>query len=192
MSATYLGEIELTDETLAHYGVLGMKWGHRKGQVTSSAAYNRISTMTEDEYQKLLKGVKLVSGKGKSSSSSGSSASKSKSGSGSSSSSSGSSSKSSGSSSNSGSSSSKSSSTSSSSNTKAKKAVDDLLTRATGGNSNSTSSNESNKSNEDDYKIQVNKEWSDLLDDYITRKNNRSQLDNVTFRKKATKLKKRS
>lgn len=184
MSETYLGEIKLTDETLAHYGVMGMKWGHRKSQVTSSAAYNRISTMTEDEYQKLLKGVKLVSGKGKSSSSSGSSASKSKGSSGSSSSS-----KSSSGSSSSGSS---NSSTSSNSNDKAKKAVDDLLTRATSENSNSTSSSESNKSNEDDYKIQVNKEWSDFLDDYITRKNNRSQLDNVTFRKKATKLKKRS
>lgn len=27
---TYLGEIELNEETLAHYGVKGMKWRHRK------------------------------------------------------------------------------------------------------------------------------------------------------------------
>lgn len=188
MPETYLGEIKLTDETLAHYGVMGMKWGHRKSQVTSSAAYNRILTMSEDEYQKLLKGVKLVTGKGKSSSSA------SKSSSGSSSSSSGSSSKSSGS----------SSSSSSSSSNAAKKAVDDLLTKATNGNTTTPKDNASNSSDDrlrdeddqydyyDDYKVQISKEWSDLLDDYITRKNNASQLDNVTFRKKHTKLKKRS
>lgn len=27
---TYLGEIDLSEETLAHYGVKGMKWGRRK------------------------------------------------------------------------------------------------------------------------------------------------------------------
>lgn len=27
---TYLGEIELSEETLAHYGVKGMRWRHRK------------------------------------------------------------------------------------------------------------------------------------------------------------------
>ena len=30
MNSTYLGEIELTEETLAHYGVKGMRWGVRK------------------------------------------------------------------------------------------------------------------------------------------------------------------
>ena len=29
---TYLGEIELSEETLTHYGVKGMKWRHRKGK----------------------------------------------------------------------------------------------------------------------------------------------------------------
>lgn len=29
---TYLGEIELSEETLAHYGVKGMKWRHRRGK----------------------------------------------------------------------------------------------------------------------------------------------------------------
>lgn len=38
MEATYLGDIELTDETLEHYGVKGMKWRHRKGTVTSAMA----------------------------------------------------------------------------------------------------------------------------------------------------------
>lgn len=30
MEATYLGDIALTDETLEHYGVKGMKWGRRR------------------------------------------------------------------------------------------------------------------------------------------------------------------
>ena len=30
MNPTYLGEIELSEETLAHYGVKGMRWGRRK------------------------------------------------------------------------------------------------------------------------------------------------------------------
>ena len=29
---TYLGEIELSEETLAHYGVKGMRWRHRKNR----------------------------------------------------------------------------------------------------------------------------------------------------------------
>lgn len=33
---TYLGEIPLTDETLAHYGVKGMKWRRRKGKVKNT------------------------------------------------------------------------------------------------------------------------------------------------------------
>lgn len=32
MSETYLGEIELTGETLEHYGIQGMKWGVRRYQ----------------------------------------------------------------------------------------------------------------------------------------------------------------
>ena len=30
---TYLGEIELSEESLAHYGVKGMKWRRRKGNL---------------------------------------------------------------------------------------------------------------------------------------------------------------
>ena len=29
---TYLGEIELSEETLTHYGIKGMKWRNRKGR----------------------------------------------------------------------------------------------------------------------------------------------------------------
>ncbi len=38
MEATYLSDIELTDETLQHYGVKGMKWRHRKGTTKSALA----------------------------------------------------------------------------------------------------------------------------------------------------------
>ena len=38
---TYLGEIELSEETLAHYGVKGMRWRHRKNQ-SSSVGNKRI------------------------------------------------------------------------------------------------------------------------------------------------------
>ena len=37
---TYLGEIELSEDTLAHYGVKGMRWRHKKGvanQVTTTS-----------------------------------------------------------------------------------------------------------------------------------------------------------
>ena len=30
MNPTYLGDIDLNEETLAHYGVIGMRWGVRR------------------------------------------------------------------------------------------------------------------------------------------------------------------
>lgn len=38
---TYLGEIELTEETLAHYGVKGMRWRNRKGRTKASLRSDR-------------------------------------------------------------------------------------------------------------------------------------------------------
>lgn len=38
---TYLGEIELTEETLAHYGVKGMRWRNRKGKTKASLRSDR-------------------------------------------------------------------------------------------------------------------------------------------------------
>ena len=34
---TFIGDIDLNEETLAHYGVKGMKWRHRKGQLKGKA-----------------------------------------------------------------------------------------------------------------------------------------------------------
>jgi len=85
MDATYLGDIELTDETLEHYGVKGMKWkkgtkgkkvGDKyyyyqpKANPNNSAAYNQLAGMESSAYQKLLGKIKLTKGgKGKSASS---------------------------------------------------------------------------------------------------------------------------
>lgn len=66
MEATYLGDIELTDETLAHYGVKGMKWKYHKPKVgeNASAAYKQLAAMDDDEYTRILSRVKLTKGKG--------------------------------------------------------------------------------------------------------------------------------
>lgn len=64
MEATYLGDIELTDETLAHYGVKGMKWKNHKPKAgaNASAAYKQIDAMDDDEYRRLLSRIKLTKG----------------------------------------------------------------------------------------------------------------------------------
>lgn len=83
MNPTYLQEIELSEETLAHYGVLGMKWGVRhdperkgngsasrkkqykskKGGFTRNSAYRVGSTVTniaENWGNSAARGKKLV------------------------------------------------------------------------------------------------------------------------------------
>ena len=62
MEATYLSDIELTDETLQHYGVKGMKWKYHKPKVSSnaSAAYKQIGSMTDEEYNRILSKIKLT------------------------------------------------------------------------------------------------------------------------------------
>lgn len=46
---TFIGDIELNEETLAHYGVKGMKWRHRrgklkKGQSAKTTKYREAAT----------------------------------------------------------------------------------------------------------------------------------------------------
>ena len=69
MEATYLGDIELTDETLAHYGVKGMKWKYHKPKIdkaNASDAYKRIADMSDKDYNDILSRIKLTkSAKGK-------------------------------------------------------------------------------------------------------------------------------
>ena len=48
--ATYLGELELSEATLAHYGVKGMKWGRRK-KTTTKRKYQHRGNIKE-EYRK--------------------------------------------------------------------------------------------------------------------------------------------
>lgn len=38
---TYLGEIELSEETLAHYGVKGMRWGRRRAKKKAPSSSKR-------------------------------------------------------------------------------------------------------------------------------------------------------
>ena len=53
MEATYLGDIELTDETLEHYGVKGMKWRHRKNNKTKRR-YNKQGYSTDTPLTNLI------------------------------------------------------------------------------------------------------------------------------------------
>lgn len=41
MNPTYLGELELSEDTLAHYGIKGMKWRHRKVEKTQKKVGKR-------------------------------------------------------------------------------------------------------------------------------------------------------
>lgn len=63
MEATYLGDIELTDETLAHYGVKGMKWKYHKPKIdtaNASDAYKRLASMSDKDYNDILSRIKLT------------------------------------------------------------------------------------------------------------------------------------
>ena len=68
MILTYLGDIDLNEETLAHYGVKGMKWKYRKGKtVAPGSAYATL--YKRNDIEKLVDAAKLVGKKGKSSTS---------------------------------------------------------------------------------------------------------------------------
>lgn len=64
----FLCEIELDGDTLAHYGVKGMKWKYRKGKtVAPGSAYATL--YKRNDIEKLVDAAKLVGKKGKSSTS---------------------------------------------------------------------------------------------------------------------------
>ena len=64
----FLCEIELDEDTLAHYGVKGMKWKYRKGKtVAPGSAYATL--YKRNDIEKLVDAAKLVGKKGKSSTS---------------------------------------------------------------------------------------------------------------------------
>lgn len=66
----------LNEDTLAHYGVKGMKWRKHKtvtGPLTGDTAYKIISGWSDKEYQARLARVKLGGGRSSGSKSSGSS-----------------------------------------------------------------------------------------------------------------------
>lgn len=48
MNPTYLGEIPLDEDTLAHFGVKGMKWGRRKAQLKVTSHNKRVKKNTLD------------------------------------------------------------------------------------------------------------------------------------------------
>lgn len=69
----FLCEIELDEDTLAHYGVKGMKWRYRKRSgLDPNSAYGRL--MARNDIEALVDRAKLVGNKGTSSKSSGSKA----------------------------------------------------------------------------------------------------------------------
>ena len=62
---TYLGEIELSEETLTHYGIKGMKWRRRKGgsrvsQVNDGSDYRYQYDPNTKQRYKVLNMDKLM------------------------------------------------------------------------------------------------------------------------------------
>lgn len=55
MNPTYLGDIELNEDTLAHYGVKGIKWSKRKTRILKSYDNDKINPEETESYRRKKK-----------------------------------------------------------------------------------------------------------------------------------------
>lgn len=51
MNPTYIGDIELNEETLSHYGVIGMRWGVRR-DLKKTGSVSKKTKSRKDIYNK--------------------------------------------------------------------------------------------------------------------------------------------